>query len=1113
MAVTKVATASITFVDLNDAIISGTPPNNPTPGLLWIDNSIPASPRLKKWSGSGWVDQPIDLKYLDPDADGKIENATQVLLDMANDSVITQAERIQILNDLITMTGMVTISDTTTSLPTAATIDASIRKGSFYNLRQQALSAGFSPVHIDIDALEDMYLALCTYLNGMTPKPWDVWATTNISVTGTTWRTNWLNYYDAETKLSQSIINKLKGDTDTVAGRVTTTEGDIYDLGQEVGLRVTTLVYNQGISDVQASFDTTIGKNKWITRQINMTSAEGNQANYLPSYASIAGKQPDLIKFVSDATTFRDTFGAIDNYIGYFATAVYVATAKVISFTITHDDGCQIYLNGVSAYTKNTSITVAANVNLSLSQGWNSIEIIHAEQTGTSSGFTLSVALATLVDNLSCYGLGDLLGGRLTSAEASIKVSSDEIALRATKTEVAGVKVGGINMLKKSALNSVTEILTNSRSGYGIKFSVGDNGTTWKGWPGLSLLTNTDYMVSFVAWTSAGNVDMSVDLFPDTLPEKTFTITPTPTKFTGIYNSASTDMASCSLRFFKSGYTFTQDLYITDILFVRGNREPDWSPAPEDIDSVLDDYGTRIYDAEQIIKPGSIASIVTDSLEFTEIMKGKADSSSLGSYATNAKVETLENTTVPALIESKVDTKLKDLDLSTFTKFSTLEQTATKLQTNFVTAGGVNLLKNSVGFAGYEFWTKQTNNEILNADLKDGTTNYTLNAGWTLDTSTKYQGFDTFKVVKTGLGADAWSAVFTNFINVVPGEILHGSWYVFVPTAHGIDNAASIELEWLNSSNVKISGVGAAISIAAGNLDKWVRVTCSGTAPATTAKARIRVHPNRNGTFWATLPQLERVQLTQWSPALVDLPTDNSMISVKQSEELETKATGSAFYISTGGKLIQSTYAEYGEVDPSNPGTKIAYTLSTIVNTIGGGKGYLRVYDGEVNSATYMEIPLDGTEYDYTRFGITIVPTNNKLTVEICTYSGSVTYSGIMLNRGISALQWTMAPGEVYNTSIRMDQKGLKVSKIDNGKETKFTMMTPDRFAGFYDVDGDGVIDSNEDSPDEVFKMAEDKFVMKKAVVKNEIVMGGLKAQYVVTATNQGWAFIPYDGD
>jgi hypothetical protein len=71
-----VSSTQITLVDLNDAIISGTEPANPTVGALWIKNSVNPS-ELYRYSGSAWVFQTLSLAALDPEKSDDVETVKQ----------------------------------------------------------------------------------------------------------------------------------------------------------------------------------------------------------------------------------------------------------------------------------------------------------------------------------------------------------------------------------------------------------------------------------------------------------------------------------------------------------------------------------------------------------------------------------------------------------------------------------------------------------------------------------------------------------------------------------------------------------------------------------------------------------------------------------------------------------------------------------------------------------------------------------------------------------------------------------------------------------------------------------------------------------------------------
>ncbi|EJZ3328498.1 carbohydrate-binding protein CenC, partial [Listeria monocytogenes] len=68
------AAAEITLTDINDAIVAGEAPLNPTTDLLWMDSS--ALPNvLRRWDGEKWVSQTLNIKEADPETSQKIDEA------------------------------------------------------------------------------------------------------------------------------------------------------------------------------------------------------------------------------------------------------------------------------------------------------------------------------------------------------------------------------------------------------------------------------------------------------------------------------------------------------------------------------------------------------------------------------------------------------------------------------------------------------------------------------------------------------------------------------------------------------------------------------------------------------------------------------------------------------------------------------------------------------------------------------------------------------------------------------------------------------------------------------------------------------------------------------
>lgn len=214
-----------------------------------------------------------------------------------------------------------------------------------------------------------------------------------------------------------------------------------------------------------------------------------------------------------------------------------------------------------------------------------------------------------------------------------------------------------------------------------------------------------------------------------------------------------------------------------------------------------------------------------------------------------------------------------------------------------------------------------------------------------------------------------------------------------------------------------------------------------------------------------------------------------------QNDELTSKGSGSGFVLNDG--LLSQNIIVTGDQ---------TYTIATQVKKGTTGSGYLRVSDGsQIITRSFNA----GTAYNYEKSEIKITPLGSQITVQLYGDATSgIVFTNTMANIGTVALQWQHSSGEIYNSNIRMNSNGIRVSQISNGKEIGFTKMTPDKFAGYFDVNGDGVIDETVGSADEVFRMDQDEFVMKKATVKQEITMGSIKIVKVNSVDKNGWAFV-----
>lgn len=223
----------------------------------------------------------------------------------------------------------------------------------------------------------------------------------------------------------------------------------------------------------------------------------------------------------------------------------------------------------------------------------------------------------------------------------------------------------------------------------------------------------------------------------------------------------------------------------------------------------------------------------------------------------------------------------------------------------------------------------QGRNTARNTAFRKDTSYWTLTTGWSRDTSKVYDVGTSLKVTLSGLASNAWNACFSNYINCNAGDDMVGSFWVYVPTGHGIDYTAHAEIEWFNSTT-RISTVSATIDLS--RLDQWQRVVAYGKAPANTVRARIRCHPDRNGTFWIAQPKFEfGTSPTDWSSAPEDInsTTDSLDTRVTTAEQqitptaiVNTVTTSTTYQNDLGAKLNTSELST--KIQQSSSDVKIA---------------------------------------------------------------------------------------------------------------------------------------------------------------------------------------------
>ncbi|QFG05696.1 minor tail protein [Bacillus phage 035JT001] len=140
-------------------------------------------------------------------------------------------------------------------------------------------------------------------------------------------------------------------------------------------------------------------------------------------------------------------------------------------------------------------------------------------------------------------------------------------------------------------------------------------------------------------------------------------------------------------------------LYVREVMVHKGVHEAEYVPAIEDFENQIIDLGTRVNNVELAVTPDGIISTVTSSTTFQQILDEKADMDDIGNLVSQEQLDDLEGE-----LKQDTDNKIQQIDFSPYVTQTQLTQTTNDLTTKISAGGGVNLIKNSVGYAGFDFF-------------------------------------------------------------------------------------------------------------------------------------------------------------------------------------------------------------------------------------------------------------------------------------------------------------------------------------------------------------------------------------------------------------------------
>lgn len=1082
----KLSSGQLTLTDLNDAIVAGTAPVSPTTNQLWVDTSV--NPNLiKKWDGTQWVTLG---EVASTGTSSTATNNNTTLGNMANDNIIDITERQDVKDKLTGILGFA-IADTTTTLPTTTTLDSGSAtdngvsvstKGTFYSLRKQATNAGLSTSDGSYTGLVTQYNALKTYLEGLTPvDAWDVssgHSSSNITVTKSTWRTNWLNYYNAEEALAQAIALKLKQNVDnvTISGR---------NMLRNTALETDTTYFapSTGVTRDTSTLDGTANTFKWVItgKASDLWSADN------PS--QIACKTGDIVSASVDIyipTGHGIDVGVPTLEIQWFdSTGARITTSTKGSSLSLLDQWQRLKLENVTAPANavhcNARVWLQRNGSfwdgkLKLEFGskctdWtpaledNANTIYNAVFNVNKQNIISSVTSSSQFNNALTTGQGDFVFNNGSANWTASQGGTTPVSL--TSVQDANYGANSIQITGEKWLFYGTPIPVDTARVYQVKFRVKqtiDPTTSGK-----------SKVYAGVASFDANKANLTASTYGThrycAVSGQSITVADGWQEFTGKISGEGVE----GYDQFVTGTKYAVPMFIVNYAGGDGTALVDCCILEDITDT--DTLANRVSGVEQSLTSDGITTVLTQSTfyqNYKDDMKGKADSGDLSKYALGTALDTTNEN-----LKNLSDT-VDGIDLTKYATTDYVDETSTHLTTKFSASGGMNLLKNSIGFSDF----------ISKTDADNGEKNWFIQGSVT-DSIDRVTSIQTTELDTLGFGSGfQWQGV-----PVTPTT---------APTLALVTNASStltavkhyVKYTWVSATGESIPSPEANYTVVAGNN---LKVTIP-TFPTGVTSANIYVSTTAGSEKYQTV-----ISTSGGNVQLSSIATNTTAIPAYQNASID----------------------QYVNVIPNQTYTLSWYVSKTNSSLASTDDGALRFFLYEYGQSTQINVSypdstdptqtITGTEYKYTSDTvtngydikyITFTPATNKVQLRIyghSMFSGIVT--GLMFTIGDVALQWSLATGESFNTNVRLDINGIRVSQLtknSDGSETEigYTSITPSEFAGWYDTNGDGTFEK-------VFYLNGDETVTKKLTATDEITMGSVKIINVTTGGYNGWAFVP----
>lgn len=460
-----------------------------------------------------------------------------------------------------------------------------------------------------------------------------------------------------------------------------------------------------------------------------------------------------------------------------------------------------------------------------------------------------------------------------------------------------------------------------------------------------------------------------------------------------------------------------------------------------------------VAQAEQIISADSIINTVLGSEDFTSIFDSKASTEDLTGLASYDDLENMQ-----AEYERILEEGINGIDFSPYVTNSELEQLKDSFNFTVQQAGGVNMLRNSLGFSGMDFWDGARGENLLKKSGTPVTTSDYLVQ--TYDMSEIMRAGETYTIsLKGTLGA---------------GKKRFGAWL----------DSASYNVAFLEE---KGSGIYSATfeSIDSIRTD-YSKILIYAMDSTTTAQCSVE---------WVKLEKGSTA--TSWTPH----PSESgatSLIQTIQNNDLSNLGFGSGFQIDHYHSAVLQQNVQLPEAQ-----TGLMYGMSFYMNVQATAKGVtagVKIYEsGTLKYTVGLTDSSDTLPTDYNRYALVFEPESTDITIELFVNNGdnaNVIISGVMLNIGNLALKWQPYPSEIYNTNVKIDINGITVR---NNQTDGYTMITPQEFSGYARVNGE---------MERIFTLNGEVTEVRMLRAEQRITMEPITIFAMDNEINRGWAFV-----